>query len=105
MLPGQPHHVIIRGNNRQAVFIADEDYRFYLDKLIESCDKHMCAVHSYVLMTNHVHLLVTPEKEDSLSKLMQMIGRFYVQYFNHRYRRTGGLWDGRFKSAPVDTCL
>ncbi|RDE22355.1 transposase [Motiliproteus coralliicola] len=103
VLPGQPHHVIVRGNNRQAVFVTDEDYRFYLEKLVELCERYRCAIHAYVLMTNHVHLLVTPDTKDGLGRLMQGMGRYYVRYFNHCYRRTGALWEGRFKSAPVDS--
>ncbi|HRJ53900.1 MAG TPA: transposase [Candidatus Thiothrix moscowensis] len=103
ILPGQPQHVIIRGNNRNPVFYADEDYRFYLDKLKQACDKHGCDVHAYVLMTNHVHLLVTPHKEDSLAKAMQMVGRYYVQYFNKTYQRTGTLWEGRYKATLIDS--
>lgn len=103
VLVGHPHHVIIRGNNREPIFIANEDYRFYLDKLKLACEKHHCEVHAYVLMTNHVHLLITPHKKESLAKAMQMVGRYYVQYFNHCYRRTGTLWEGRYKSTVVDS--
>jgi len=103
VLVGQPHHVIIRGNNREPIFIADEDYQFYLDKLHDACVKHQCDLHAYVLMTNHVHLLITPYKEGGLAKLMQMAGRYYVQYFNNSYCRTGTLWEGRYKSTVVDS--
>lgn len=103
VLAGQPHHVIIRGNNREPIFIADEDYQFYLEKLGDACVKHQCNLHAYVLMTNHVHLLITPHNEDGLAKVMQMVGRYYVQYFNYSYRRTGTLWEGRYKSALVDS--
>lgn len=103
VLPGQPQHVIIRGNNREPVFYADDDYRFYLDKLQQAGDKHNCDVHAYVLMTNHVHLLVTPHQEDSLAKAMQMMGRYYVQYFNKTYNRTGTLWEGRYKATLIDS--
>jgi len=103
VLVGQPHHVIIRGNNREPIFIADEDYQFYLDKLHDACVKHQCDLHAYVLMTNHVHLLITPYKEGVLAKLMQMVGRYYVQYFNNSYCRTGTLWEGRYKSTVVDS--
>jgi len=97
------HHVIIRGNNREPIFIADEDYKFYLEKLRLACEKHLCDVHAYVLMTNHVHLLITPHKEDGIAKVMQMVGRYYVQYFNYCYRRTGTLWEGRYKSTLIDS--
>ena len=102
-LPDQPQHVIVRGNNRSEIFCADEDYRFYLEKLKLACDKHGCSLHAYVLMTNHVHLLATAEFEESLSKTMQSVGRRYVQYFNHTYRRTGTLWEGRYKSTLIQS--
>ena len=102
-LPGQPLHVIQRGNNRDPIFAADDDYRFYLHCLMEAADAQCLTVHAYVLMTNHVHLLVTPESESSLSKTMQSIGRRYVQYFNHAYGRTGTLWEGRYKSTLIDS--
>jgi putative transposase len=102
-LPGYPLHVIQRGNNRGAVFHAEEDYCRYLDTLGQSAREHGGAVHAYVLMTNHVHLLVTPERETSLSLMMQAIGRRYVRYINSAYRRSGTLWEGRFKSAVIDS--
>lgn len=102
-LSDQPLHVIQRGNNRSPIFAADNDYRFYLRCLKEAADAQSLIVHAYVLMTNHVHLLVTPETEFSLSKTMQSIGRRYVQYFNHAYGRTGTLWEGRYKSTLIDS--
>lgn len=98
---GYPHHVIQRGNNRQAVFVDEADYRRYLLLLQESAAAHSVAVHAYVLMTNHVHLLVTPEIHPALSKFMQAIGRRYVRWFNDRHGRSGTLWEGRFRSAVV----
>ncbi len=103
VIPGHPQHVIVRGNNRQEIFCAEADYRFYLEKLKAACDKHQCDIHAYVLMTNHVHLLITPHKEDGIGKAMQMIGRYYVQYYNFCYRRTGTLWEGRYKATLIDT--
>ena len=103
IIPGQPQHVIVRGNNREPIFYTKEDYQFYLDKLKQACDKHQCDVHAYVLMTNHVHLLITPHKEDGISKAMQMLGRYYVQYFNYTYERTGTLWEGRYKASLIDS--
>ena len=100
---GQAQHVIIRGNNREPIFYSDEDYLFYLEKLQQACVKHECELHAYVLMTNHVHLLITPNKTDGISKAMQMIGRYYVQYFNHTYQRTGTLWEGRYKATLIDS--
>lgn len=103
VLPGQPQHVIQRGNNRSVIFVADEDYAFYLDKLREGSKKHGCDVHAYVLMTNHTHLLLTPHSENGIGRLMQFIGRYYVQYFNYQYRRTGTLWEGRYKATVLDS--
>lgn len=102
-LPGQPQHVIQRGNNRSVIFVADEDYQFYLEKLNAACQKYQCDLHSYVLMTNHVHLLMTPKIKGAISKIMQMLGRYYVQYFNHQYLRTGTLWEGRYKATLLDS--
>ncbi len=103
ILPGQPQHIIQRGNNRQVIFRADDDYLFYLEKLHAAAVKHQCDIHAYVLMTNHVHLLVTPHSKDSIGKMIQMLGRYYVQYFNYRYKRTGTLWEGRYKATLIDT--
>lgn len=100
---GVPQHVVQRGNNRQATFFAHADYRLYLAYLGEAARKHECSVHAYVLMTNHVHLLITPRRPDALSRTMQDVGRRYVQYVNFTYRRSGTLWEGRFKASLVDT--
>ena len=103
ILPGQPQHVIIRGVNREPIFYHKIDYYYYLKRLNESFDRHGCALHAYVLMTNHVHLLLTPTTEQSIGKAIQTLGRYYVQYFNASYQRTGTLWEGRYKSSLVDT--
>jgi len=103
VLLGYPQHIIIRGNNRDAIFYDEQDYLFYIRKLRESALKHGCRVHAYVLMTNHVHILVSPDSEESISKMIQMVGRYYVQYFNYIYGRTGTLWEGRYKASLVDT--
>ncbi|MSQ69603.1 MAG: transposase [Gammaproteobacteria bacterium] len=103
VISGQPQHVILRGNDRTDIFRADADYHFYLEKLRSACAKHGCDIHAYVLMTNHVHLLITPSAEQSLSKTIQMLGRYYVQYYNRRYQRTGTLWEGRYKATLIDT--
>ena len=100
-LPGLPLHVIQRGNNRSACFFADEDYSLYLHHLKELSRKFRCAVHAYVLMTNHVHLLLTPVRQDGPSLLMKHLGQRYVQYINKTYRRSGTLWEGRFRSSIV----
>lgn len=102
-LPGQPQHVIQRGNNRSEAFCAEDDYRFYLDKLKSASKKHGCAIHAYVLMTNHVHLLMTPDSSDGVGKTLQSLGRYYVQYFNHAYQRTGTLWEGRYRATLIDS--
>jgi putative transposase len=101
-LGGYTYHVTQRGNNRDACFFADEDYRFYRDCIKQSSDKYRVAVHAYVLMTNHVHLLVTTKLNGDLSRFMQHIGRRYVRYVNYAYKRSGTLWEGRFKSSVVD---
>lgn len=102
-LPGIPQHVVQRGNNRQACFFEDEDYTVYLDKMKLYSRKYNVAVHSYVLMTNHVHLLLTPSTTTGVSQLMQSLGRYYVRYINQTYERTGTLWEGRYKSTLVDS--
>lgn len=103
VLPGHPQHVIQRGNNRCPIFIAEEDYGCFRHHLREACDRHDCRIHAYVLMTNHVHLVMTPHREDSLARVLQSVGRRYVQYFNTHYRRTGTLWEGRYKATVIDT--
>ncbi|WP_297575621.1 transposase [uncultured Deefgea sp.] len=103
VLPGHPQHVIVRGNNRDPIFIANEDYHFYLDKLRDAANAHGCEINAYVLMTNHVHLLLTPLAETSTAKLIQQLGRYYVQYFNYAYRRSGTLWEGRYKASLIDS--
>ena len=103
VLPGEPQHVIQRGNNKDNIFVSEEDHLFYLAKLEDACQRFGCMVHAYVLMTNHVHLLMTPEEEHSISQVMQSLGRVYVRYFNDRYQRTGTLWEGRYKAALLDS--
>ncbi len=98
-LPGYPLHLIQRGNNRQACFFADEDYLRYLEWLAEYADKTGCRVHAHALMTNHVHLLLTADQGDAPGALMKALGQRYVQYVNRVYRRSGTLWEGRFRSC------
>ncbi len=102
-LAGVPQHLIQRGNNRQACFFAENDRRLYLEWLHQAAKKYGGAVHAYVLMNNHVHLLVTGAETGSLGRMMQCLGRRYVRYVNSRYERTGTLWEGRFRSSLVDS--
>ena len=101
-LAGVPCHIISRGNNRSVCFFAEADYLYYLECLNGACIKYGSAVHAYVLMTNHVHLLITPSSTSAISKVMQSVGRRYVQYINKTYHRSGTLWEGRYKASIVD---
>lgn len=101
VVPNTPQHIIQRGNNRQACFYADEDYRFYLEWLHFHAQKLGCCIHAYVLMTNHVHLLMTSDKPEAIGALMKALGQRYVQYINKTYARSGTLWEGRFRSCPI----
>ena len=103
VLPGVPQHVIQRGNNREPCFYSPVDCRRYLELLKEAADRNDCCVHAYVLMTNHVHLLVTPFSPHGISYMMQDVGRKYVRAINQAYRRTGTLWEGRYKASLVDS--
>jgi putative transposase len=100
-LPGYPHHIIQRGNNRQPIFAASSDYELLLDVLEENARKCKVAIHAYVLMSNHFHLLATPETESGIPQMMQAVGRRYVRNFNLRNQRTGTLWEGRYRSTLI----
>ena len=100
---GIPQHVILRGNNRSVLFAADSDYEFFRECLRAACEKYECQVHAYVLMTNHVHLLVTPTDASRMGVVMQSVGRRYVQRFNDTYQRTGHLWEGRYRATVVES--
>jgi putative transposase len=100
-VPGYPHHVIQRGNNRQPVFVDDQDRETLLALLGEYATLHKVAIHAWVLMDNHFHLLATPDTETGLPKMMQAVGRRYVQLFNRRHGRTGTLWEGRYRATLV----
>ncbi|CDS51285.1 Transposase and inactivated derivatives [Polaromonas sp. CG9_12] len=102
-VPGYPHHIIQRGNNRQTIFSSAADFQVLLSLLEENAQKFGVAVHAYVLMDNHFHLLATPTTSDGLPQMMQAVGRRYVRYFNDRQGRTGTLWDGRYRSNVIDT--
>src|SRR5258706_826975 len=103
ILPGVALHIIQRGNNRGACFVDESDYRLYLLHLRELAFKLECRVHAYCLMTNHVHLLLTPVSSDACVALMRDLGQRYVQYFNRRHHRTGTLWEGRFRSCVAES--
>ncbi len=96
-------HVAQRGSKRQLIFFESADYEAYLGWLREASTRWACRVHAYVLMTNHVHLLMTPDDADSVSRAMQYLGRRYVPYVNRSYQRSGTLWEGRLKSGLVQT--
>jgi putative transposase len=100
---GIPLHLIQRGNNRQICFNTDEDKSVYAYWLSEYSRKYQVQIHAWVFMTNHVHLLMTSCQQGGVSKLMQSLGRYYVRYFNKTYRRSGTLWEGRFKSSMVES--
>lgn len=102
-LPGYAHHVIQRGNNRQAIFVSKTDYQTLLDLLIENANKFDVAVHAYVLMSNHFHLLVTPQTPEGLPQMMQAVGRRYVRGFNNAQERSGTLWEGRYRSTLIQS--
>jgi putative transposase len=102
-ITGTPHHVIQRGVNRTDLFRSDADFECFLTIFHAAAVKYQTAVHTYVLMTNHVHFLVTPQVEDGLSNTMKNVGETYVRYFNRRYERTGGLFDGRYRSLVIDS--
>lgn len=102
VLPGFPQHVLQRGNNRQQILFEEADYWFLWEKIGGAAEKFDCRIHAYVLMPNHFHLLLTPLAEDGIGKLMQFVGRYYVQYFNGRYGRTGTLWEGRYRATLID---
>jgi putative transposase len=100
---GIPQHIIQRGNNRQVCFACDQDMAFYASLLHQYSTKFSVSLHAWVFMTNHVHLLASPHATDAVSNMMQAIGRRYVRYFNREYRRSGTLWEGRFKSSLVQS--
>ena len=102
-IPGYPMHIVQRGNNRLPCFHRNQDYVMYLNSLAEMSTKYEVDVHAFVLMTNHVHMLVTPTTSDGVSRMMQQVGRKYVQLFNKYNQRSGTLWEGRFRSTLIDS--
>ena len=102
-LAGYPHHIILRGNNRQAIFMDTSDFQRMLELLETQAKAQGVEVHAYVLMSNHLHLLLTPSHDKALPLMMQSVGRAYVRYFNKRHGRTGTLWEGRYRSTLIQT--
>jgi len=103
IVPDVAVHIRQRGNDGQECFVLDNDRLVYLANLFDLCHKNGCALHAFCLMTNHVHLLLTPPAEDACATLMRDLGQRYVQYFNRRHARTGTLWEGRFRSCLVES--
>ena len=102
-LPGYPHHVIQRGNNRQPIVLDETDRRMLYSLWLEESQRHKVAVNAYVLLDNHFHMLLTPPSDEAMSLMMQSVGRTYVRYFNKRHNRSGTLWEGRYKSSLIDS--
>jgi len=102
VVPLQPHHIIQRGHDKQAVFRDAADHDIFLDWLKEGARRFKLAIHAYVLMPDHIHLLATPTDVDGLARMMQLVGRYYVPYFNQKYGRSGTLWQGRYKATVLD---
>ena len=103
VLPSQPLHIMHRGNNRQNIFENEEDMTRILSDIAESLHKADCHLHAYVIMTNHLHLLLTPKDKHELAVFMQSMTNRYVRYFNAGRKRTGTIWEGRFKSFLIDS--
>lgn len=101
--PGQPHHIIQRGNDRRLIFCDDNDYEAFLSWLRQAARQFKVAIHAYVLMPNHFHLLATPTDDLGLAHMIQWVGRHYVPYFNRKYQHVGGLWQGRYKTTVIDS--
>ena len=102
-LPGYPHHVIQRGNNRQPIVLDEADRKMLYSLWLEESQRHKVAVNAYVLLDNHFHMLLTPPSDEAMSLMMQSVGRSYVRYFNKRHNRSGTLWEGRYKSSLIDS--
>ena len=100
-LPDVPVHIVQRGHSKSPTFLKPKDFQIYRKALMRAASKSGCQIHAYVLMTNHVHLLVTPPQADSIPRFMQSVGVNYVPYFNREYERSGSLWEGRFKSSMI----
>ncbi len=103
VIPNQPLHIMHRGNNRQNIFESEKDMVRIKEDIKVSLSKSGCSLHAYVIMTNHLHLLITPQNKAQLATFMQSVANRYVRYFNVLHQRTGTLWEGRFKSCLVDS--
>ena len=100
-LPGTPVHIVQRGHSREPVFFENDNYSAYLEWLEQASERYGCAIHAYVLMTNHIHILATPDNQNSISQMMQYLGRHYVPYINHNYGSSGSIWEGRYKASMI----
>ena len=104
VVPNTPHHIVQRGHNKQTVFVSDDDYQYYLENVFEWKEQLNCKVYAWCLMTNHIHLIVNPgDESDSLGKLMKRLAGKQTRYVNRLEKRTGSLWEGRYKSSPIET--
>ena len=102
-LPNQPQHIVVRGHNRDPIVARRIDYQTFVKFLDGAITRYDLALHAWVLMTNHIHLLVTPGEQHCIPRAMQWLGAHYAQYFNKCYRRRGSLWESRYKASLVDT--
>jgi putative transposase len=103
VIPNQPLHIIHRGNNRQDIFESEQDMIRIKADIKQALSRTFCQLHAYVIMTNHLHLLVTPVDKESLAVFMQCLSNRYVRYYNAKHQRTGTLWEGRYKSCVIDS--
>ena len=103
VVPRIPHHIVQHGNDKQLIFRDEEDYLKFYQWMREAARQFKVAIHAYILMGNHVHLLATPSETESLARMMQWLGRFYVPYFNRKYGRSGTLWQGRFRTSLIES--
>jgi len=102
VIPEFPHHIIHRGNNRQQIFYKDRDYFFLIKSIQEAKKEFNCLIYGYCLMSNHIHLIIQPSDLEGLSKMLKLVAGRYTRYINKTYKRTGTLWEGRFKSSPIE---
>ena len=104
VVPNTPHHIVQRGHNKQVVFVSDDDYQYYLENVFEWKEQLNCKVYAWCLMTNHIHFIINPGDEmDNLGKLMKRLAGKQTRYVNRLEKRTGSLWEGRYKSSPIET--